>query len=150
MVLTGLIAGTVTAAIMLGGFLLIYMVLKRRIIRGVTAFISQPDEKTPSPLANFVDQGAAVFAARLVLQTKTTLMGMASVDSKNETREAAAAALKGAPGLAALLNFIPGGKRLLRRPDLLSIGVQLLGTIGKQGNGSKPAEPSHQDTMFKL
>ena len=137
MVLTMVLTAILAVSLVTCGLLLVFIVAKRRIMRSVRRFLLSPDENTPSQLAVMVDQVAFVFAQRIVTQVKTTLMGMNSVDSKNEKKEAVAEALKGSPGLAAALNFIPGARRLMKNPELLSLLVSGLAKAGKgSGNGS--------------
>ena len=75
-----------------------------------------------------------MFAARLISQLKTTVMGMNSVDSKNAKRAAAAEMAESNPALAGLYSILP--KRLKNSPELISLAASLLGHKGNQGNGS--------------
>lgn len=113
-----------------------WILVKRRVSALVTEWFTSPDDKTPSPLATMVDQAAYILAARLVTQIKTTLMGLSSVEARNEKREQADAILQQSPGLAAVLSMIPGARKLMRNPQLLSVAGGLLGKLS--GNGHKP------------
>lgn len=150
MILTAILTGLITAALILGGLILILLAVKRRALKVITSFVSQPDEKTPSPLAQAFDQAAAIASARLVLQAKTTFMGLASVDSKNAGKEAMAAAGLANPGMAALLQFIPGvGRRLAKNPELLSFASGLLSKVGGNHAGQSTPQSGGQ-VKFKL
>jgi len=131
MILTALATILVLLSVAIVGCVLMY----RRLKASILSFVSQPDEKTPSPLATFIDTCAFVFSQRLVLQLKSTVMGMNSVDSKIEQREAVATALEGNPSLAAALQFIPGARRLMKNPQLLTLLTGALAKVGKGAGG---------------
>jgi len=133
-VLTGLIAGIVTATVLIGVFIVTALLVKRRITTVFNAIVKQPDKDTPAPIAKWINDTAYILASHLVVQAKTTLMGMASVESKNETRQAVAEQLAGNPLLNALVNSIPLAKGLKRNPVLLSLAGNLLNNLGKKNN----------------
>lgn len=146
MILTSILTGIIAAILVIGVQIALIVYIKRRVTTVITSFVSQPDDKTPSQLATMVDQCAFILSTRLITQAKTTLMGMASVDSRNEKRAAADEILVGNPLLAMLLNAIPGGKRLVKNPEILSMVGGVLNRMGK-GNGNKPAPPEIQPTF---
>jgi hypothetical protein len=78
-------------------------------------------------------------------------MGLASVDSKNAGREALAAAGLANPGLATLLQFIPGvGRRLAKNPELLSFAGGLLSKVGGGNHAGQSTPQSGGQVKFKL
>lgn len=121
----------------------------RRLSSSLSAFITSPDEKTASPLANFVDNLAFVFSQRLVLQFKTTFMGMNSVDAKKERAEAGQLALDKSPLLGTIAQFIPGiGKRLAKNPVAVELISSLLNKAGGNGHKEVASSPAG-DNPFK-
>lgn len=149
MILTALLTGIITATLILGGLILFFMSQKRKVQAVIKAFVTQPDEKTPSPLAKMVDDSAALLSAHLVMQVKTTLMGLASVDSKNAVKAGTEAILEANPALGMLLHFIPGAKRLVKNPAMLSLFSGALTKMSGK-NGSNPPASGNVQTIFKL
>ena len=143
MTLTIVLTGVLTAGLVLAGLFYIIFTFKRRLADLITRYLTQPDEKTPSQVAIFVDQMSMIAAQRIVTQVKTTFMGMSSVDYKNSNKEALAAVTGGNPALATLLQLIPGvGRRLAKNPELLSLAGGLLnksaGNNHKEGGVKSP------------
>src|SRR4030043_1395 len=133
MILTGVIAAIVTAFLLLGGLFATYCVVKRRILKAAREFLTQPDEKTPSQLAILFDNMAFILSQRLVLQLKTTFMGMTSVDVKNDQRAAEAEVIAANPAIGVLLSLIPGARRILKNPALMSLAA---GAFSKLSTGN--------------
>ena len=100
----------------------------------VRAFITAPDDQTPSPLACLIDQGSLLLAARMVQQLKAMLAGTESGLSKAEGLEKQLSMLDDAPPWASIvLGILP--KRL--RSQLLK-NPQMIGALSsfKPGNGA--------------
>jgi hypothetical protein len=131
--LTGMVAGATVALLSTIGLWYAFTTIKRRIDRAIVGFVSQPDKDHPSPLAVWFDQAASILSARLILQAKTTLMGMASVDAKAESKAEASALKSAQPGLATILSLLPGSKRLMRNPALMSLAAGLMDKVGAVG-----------------
>lgn len=115
-----------------------------RILTTVATWTTQPDEKTPSPLGNFIDTIAQMFARALVALVKTTQMGELSgmVRAEKAVNSAIAEDLAGQqPVLSAVLQQFPALKKTLRRnPQLMDMAIQSLAKIAPgsgSGNNSK-------------
>lgn len=148
MILTGVLTAFLTIFLLFVGLFATYLVLKRRLLSACRTFLAQPDEKTPSQLAVLVDQMSFILATRIVTQLKTTFMGMTSVDARNDQRSAAAEIAAANPGLAAVLQMIPGARRLLKNPELLAL---IGGAFSKiSGNGKKQTDQRTMESMFPL
>lgn len=145
-VLTALLTGIVLAG-------LLFFVYKRVSIQIKTFYLSwttQPDEKTPSPLAGLVDNVAFIFTTRLITQAKTALMGLSSVAAKNEIKEQSQEILSGSPTLAAILSMIPGNKSLMRNPAILSAAASLFSKLGNKSTQSPVSPGNNGHSQFKL
>lgn len=140
-IIYAIITGIVAAVCLTGGLLILFQVLKRRITRVITEFVSAPDDKTPSPLAAIIDNTGAVIAKHFVDQAKTSLLGMSSVDAKMEKRVGAAMMtdlVSAQNPLLGLLAKFPSVQKLInRRPEYLAIASQLLGGLNIGTNGKK-------------
>jgi len=141
MILTGLVAGIVTATLVLGGLILILVTTKNRITEVIRDFISPAGENEPSPLAKTVDLAAQMLATRLTVQLKSTFMGIES----GEARKAAAAAAEDNPAAGLLSIFggkYPGSsKRLAKNPLVAKL---LENVADKLLAGSSPGGNHHQ------
>lgn len=120
---------------------------KRTIMRQFRAFFEAPDEETPSQFAETIDVIGRVIASRLVSQIKSTVMGMNSVDSKNDKREQIAGMTDAMPTLAGLAQLLP--KKWARSPEIMATLMSVLGNFKAKGTGNGSSEPSNQ-TAFKL
>lgn len=125
-----------------------------RIERIVRDFVSSPDEKTQSPLAQTVDQISQVVARAVIVQAKTTLMGLKSGDVRGE-HAVQADIVEGMAGqqlplAGALLESFPALKKTLKRnPALLDFALSKLSGLTSGGasrsNGGNTSSPK-----FKL
>jgi hypothetical protein len=93
-------------------------------------FITSPDEKTPSPLAQLTDIFASLFAARLMKQAKDMFAGVASVEAKGEQLALLEEATKDNPWLGILASVLPKKLRnsIMKHP-------QMVGALSKLGSG---------------
>ena len=132
----------------------IYAIAKiRRIYSTIEQFLTSPDEKTPSPLAQVTQVASDMLARSIIAQAKATFMGKQSGSERAETAitgDIAEGLLTAkAPMLGALLNSFPALKKTLRRnPQLIDLAMSKLGNIA----GGQPAShsPSNGQTNFKL
>ena len=80
-----------------------------------TAFILPPDASSPSPMA----QVWSLACHQLVTQMKVTIMGMMSGEAraaKKLAAEAMTAEIAGqAPAISAVLDFVPGARKMLNK-----------------------------------
>lgn len=112
----------------------------------VRTIITAPDEKTPSPLAVIIDQGALLLAARLMQQLKAMLAGTESGLSKAEGAEVQLSMLEGAPPWASLvLGILP--KRL--RSQLLK-NPQMIGALSAMTGGNHAGEADVTDIQRRI
>lgn len=123
-----------------------------RILTTIATWTTQPDEKTPSPLGNFVDTIAQMFARALVALVKTTQMGELSgvVRAEKAVNSAIAEDLVSQqPVLSAILQQFPALKKTLRRnPQLMDMAIQSLSKIAP-GSGSRSGNNSN-GPQFRL
>jgi hypothetical protein len=148
-ILTGAIAGALTALIVSASIFSVFSLVKRWIFRKFHEVITQPDEKTPSPFAQFVDTVAFLASQRLVLQLKETVRGMNSTDARNEAREAANSIVSTSEALAGAVALIPGLRRVLKNPAAAALAARMVGNLG--GNTKRPAgAPESKSEGFPL
>jgi hypothetical protein len=81
----------------------LYVIAKRRITRWLEETFTPPDGSTPSRAALWFNTAAVILTQHLVAQAKATLLGMSSVDAKNEQREA----VNANPVIGMLSSFLP-------------------------------------------
>lgn len=106
----------------------------------VRAFLTAPDDKTPSPLAMLVDQGALLLASRLMQQLKAMLAGTESGLAKGENRQLQLDMMDNAPPWASMiLGILPARLRnqLLRNPQMVG---QLARMTGNHAGDSEVTE----------
>jgi hypothetical protein len=140
MILTALLTAICTATFIIGGLILIIVVCHRKVKVIITEFIRPGENNSPSQLSNIVESVSTVFAQRLTMQIKTSLMGMSSVDSRNQRalqgELATGLAVSNNPTLGVLMNLVPSlGKRLTRNPELINLASSLLSGLNNKGNG---------------
>lgn len=105
------------------------------------SFITQPDQDTPSPLAQTVDQASQLIARAIIVQAKTSLMGMSSVEARREKQAAVDEVTQKYPLVGLLKNLSPGiSKSLFKNPMLLNLAGQLMsrGSANGQPQNSTP------------
>jgi hypothetical protein len=119
--------------------------LRSEITELVRGLIEAPDDKTPSPLAVLIDQGATLLASRLMQQLKAMLAGVESGLSKNEQLSFLEEASHGSPLLSALAGMLP--KRI--RSGLLK-NPQMIGALSKMVSGNHNSGNSSGDDLGKL
>ena len=134
-----------------GVFLLAhYWLLNKAMIRQheqvldeISAFFSSPGENQPSQFGLLVNAIIEQLSARVVLQFKTTLMGVESVASKKANQVAEAIIADSNPAAAALMGAFPSlGKLLKKNPGMMSQLSQLKFPTGAGtgSNGHSPGE----------
>lgn len=102
-ILTTIIALGLTLLTVIVGMSLLFIIVRRKLRAFMSDFLTPPDEKTPSKLAILANQFCVLAAQHLVSQVKTTLMGMASVDARQEAKAQEA----GNPITGVLASFLP-------------------------------------------
>jgi hypothetical protein len=146
----------------LSGLLFVAVICMK--IRGVfnefRQFISAPDEKTPSPLAQLVSAMSDIAARSIVARIKATFMGKQSgaVRAEGAVDEAIAQdQVNGMnPLLGSVLDSFPTLKKsLLKNPALIDFALSKFGNLGGTGNGSinssQPSDNNHNGQVkFKL
>jgi hypothetical protein len=155
MVLTALLTGLFAGLTVVIGLLCIVSMVKRQFKRVYTQFITAPDAKTPSPLAQTTDAIAGLFARNIVAIFKTSFMGQNSVDSKMTTRMenalAVDAATAGNPILSMLAQMPTVNKLLTKNPHYALIAQALLNKFtAPAGNGNNHQEPPPKQTQLTL
>lgn len=113
---------------------------KAQIADAARAFVSSPDDQTPSPLAAIADQCALLLVGRAQQAIETRMRGAAGAAARDEGKAEVAAALAQGPSwLPVLASFLP--KRYLK---LLAANPQFLGqlplNLGGNGNGQHAPE----------
>jgi len=124
----------------------------RGIYDDIQQFVTAPDEKTPSPLAQFVSTIADMIARSMMAQIRTTFAGIAGGTARAEDAigaDIAQAALTQAnPILAGLLNTVPQARRMLKKhPELIDA---IVARFGGGGNHSTPVITSGESPKFKF
>lgn len=121
--------------------------LADELTEALRAFITAPDEKTPSPLAVLCDQGATLLAARLVQNVKAMLAGVESGVAKSEQMALIESATKESPWLALLANALPKRVRnaLLKNPQMIGALSKVGNLSGNHGAGDSPAPRRHRE-----
>jgi hypothetical protein len=123
--------------------------LRNELTAALEAFISAPDDKTPSPLAALADQCALLLAARFMQQIKAMLAGTESGLSKAEQAEAQAQALSGAPPWVSIIaGMLPAKlrKQMLTNPQM----VGALGGMLSEGNHHSQSESGQRPPQGTL
>ena len=114
--------------------------LRQEFEETLRAFVSSPDDKTPSPLAVLMDQAATLLAARLAQQLKAMLAGTESGLSKAETQAVEADFLERLPPWAAILATVLPKRlknQLLRNPQMVG---SLAKMVGVNHGSERPAQ----------
>jgi hypothetical protein len=111
------------------------------------AFITAPDEKTPSPLAQFIDLISHTAGHAIAVEAKTTLMGKASAVARTE--QGVLADMTGdlltsqSPVLGGILDMFPSlKKRVLKNPELTQF------IMSKLAGGLKPAGDNNHSSDY--
>lgn len=146
MFLTVFLAVLASGAVLFFAVSLALFTTKKRITGLIRSYFTAPDAETPSPFAELVNTIAGVFAVKIVGSIKATVMGMNSVDSRNEKREQKEAIMQANPSLAGLASLLP--KSWVKNPEILASIASVFGSRGKQGNGSEDQETTQ--SIFKL
>jgi hypothetical protein len=122
--------------------------LRKELRELARALIEAPDDKTPSPLAVMIDQGATLLAARLMQQIKAMLAGVESGLSKNEQLELMEGAANGSPLVGMLAGMLPKRIRngLMRNPQMIGALSNLFNRQnGGGGTSDSPPPRKHRD-----
>jgi len=131
------------------GILVGLAIIYRKIKNAVTVFVEAPDENTPSPLAQTVDQTAEIFVRRAVdlLGMHDKAQGSAAVRRENAIDTAMVTDLMSgsSPVGAILMSQFPNlAKKLAKNPALIQYLLPKLQglNLGGGGNGqTKTEEP---------
>lgn len=107
-----------------------------RIIRTAKDFISSPDGKAPAPASIVVDALVARASEAIMIQFKTTFMGLISGRARGESAAAAevaeAAIASQSPLAATVMSAFPKlRKSFLKNPALLEFALSKLDGMGK-------------------
>ena len=98
------------------------------------AFVTPPNDKTPSQLAMAIDQISQIAGRAIVAQAKATFMGEASAASRMAARAEGQEQLAKVPWLASIAALVPGfSKSLLKNPALAAGIAQLFGKTSRPG-----------------
>lgn len=113
----------------------------------IRTFLESPDEKTPSPLAVLIDQGATLLAARLVQQIKAMLAGVESGLSKQEGAQMLGEVTEGSPLLGLLAGILPKKIRagLMKNPQMIGALAGLVSRKNGHETDTAPAPRRHRD-----
>ena len=133
------------------------VVAARKLWRDIVRFITPPAENEPSGLALLLAQIAHQSGQAIAQEVKTTMMGKESGMKRGEQALGADVLTdvvdSQSPILGAILDGFPTlKKRLMKNPGLVGAALNLVGGIGKAGNGgSGPAggggASSHQSAF---
>ena len=107
---------------------------KQKLVSQITTFFTAPAPDTLSPFALTMDNIGNQFGKHIVGHIKTSFMGLASVDSRNqkaiEGELITGAAESQSPVLAAILANFPGiRKRLTKNPSLAPMVLEAASKI---------------------
>lgn len=128
-----------------------YRRLKSQVYESIYQFVSAPDEKTPSKLAQTVEMMSHIAGHSIAMEVKTTLMGKESGASRQEgaiigdiVQDQMA---NSNPVMGMILNSFPTlSKRVRKHPELAMIASQALSNIASK---SAP-NPGNGQVRFKL
>lgn len=133
---------------LLTGFLFYYLV-RRQVRRTIQSFFVAPSAEKPSEFAKICDAVSQVFAARLLLQLKTTVMGMNSVEAKRVKGEQLELIKSQAPPLLqGLASVLPA--KWAKDPNIMAVAASILGGMGGKGGNGHATEPEVTENLFKL
>lgn len=130
--------------------------VSREIVTNFTQFVSAPDEKTPSPLAQFTESVAHVIGHAAAVEIKTTIMGKNSGDARLEAavegQLAEAAAGKQNPLLAGLLGMLDRKtkSKVLKNPGLMEFLIEKVSSGAFSGKPSPGGNGHSEPVRFKL
>jgi hypothetical protein len=117
-------------------------------------FVSPIDDKTPSPLSQFIALESKQIAQDFMMQAKTTMMGKASGDARAES------AITGDiiqdvvssqnPLIGILLDQFPTlKKRIAKNPQMAFGAMNLLSSLGKGSGNNGHSESSVNSDSYK-
>jgi hypothetical protein len=111
-----------------------------RISGSLQEWLTAPDEKTPSPLAQLINQVGAVVAGQVGNSVVAAIRGALGGTQKGVNSEALGEAVGESPGLALAQNLAPKLFRKLAKNPVALAGLQallgkLMGGAGPGGNG---------------
>jgi hypothetical protein len=126
----------------------------RNIYTEFRLFITAPDDKTPSPLAELVNAMSDIAARAIVARIKGTFMGKQSGESRANSAVDGAIAEDQVnsvnPLIGSILNSFPTLKKsLLKNPALVDFAMSKLANLGKAG-GSIPSNSNNHNGQVKF
>lgn len=146
-VLTGLITGLIVLFGLFAAVFVIYRVMRRKITALLVDFVTAPSPAQASPLALIVQGIAATFGAEIAQHLKAAFLGLSSVDSRAERKEAAQSIIAGNSVLGAIAASFPSvGRKIGRNPALAALANLAVTKIAGGGAG----ENGHHPVQFKF
>jgi len=154
MINTLLIAAVLLAGVVAGVFLALYLawrIVSRRIQAAAIKFLAPPAPGEASEFAKVVDMIAGILGAQVAAHLKAVFLGLQSVESKNERRQAAAGLMAGNSLLAALAASFPAlGKKMLNNPALASLASLAINKATAPRTDTAPAPASGDGVPVKF
>lgn len=128
---------------------------QQQLEQAIRAFVSSPDENTPSPLAAVTDQVAAVFAARLMQQLLARMNGALGGSAKSENAAAVDAIegqliASGPSWLPIVMGILPKKytRAMLKNPQMMQgLASMMAGKNGGDQSGSADAQEINRRMM---
>ena len=143
LILTGIVLGIVVVIGMLVSYYVAYRVIRAKIETLVSDFMESPGPGLLSPLGVFIESASRTAGRAIAMEVKTTLMGKASVASRQESgimEDIATDQInQQMPLLGGLLEVMPSlKKRMIKNPGLLQAlgGILQSSGLGSVGSGS--------------
>jgi hypothetical protein len=139
--LVGLFLSNIVLVALIYGLARRLHTIEARITANITTFLSAPDDKTPSPLAQLIDNVAAVVASRAASSAMAVIRGSIGGTMKGVNSEAISEASQMSPGLALAATLAPKQFRRLGKNPLALRGLdgllgKIVGGLGANGQGT--------------
>lgn len=120
---------------------IVYLYFRSKIKRYITELVTSPAVGVASPLALMIEAASKTAGRTIAMEVKTTLMGKASVTSRQEAgivADIAGDQLQAQmPLMSGLLDTMPSlKKRLLKNPGLLASIAGALQSVGTGSGGN--------------
>lgn len=135
MILTGILSGIITGAVILTGIFVAYAMIKRKIVRRISAFVSPLGDGQASELAVMINGIVAGIASSTAQSLKAVFMGEQSGSDRAERRVAADQALS-SPMLSMIAGSFPAvGKMIRKNPALAPLVEGVVSRVISGGGG---------------